>query len=414
MTRENVLIKFRSVPDDKDSLTGAHPPATWPNPTATGYAGSMVVKSLIQADWQPWWSTLAPTYATSLSNIALEIVDIAHAMHIDSNNGWDMKYCLSVCLQHLVDTAAGVKVTPNAAALPSGKRGNVDEDIASAVTIALAMKQGYEFVSQLSAPTKQNVFKSHPSYINNRRRLTGIVKKRWAGNGPDHLVAKAGAPSDGFVSKFMFLEAKGVATGFGNWIPTKFYEYKTQSLNADMTFACEVRPILSYVYLPVADPPEPVVAQWFNATRRQPQEAPPMDNSAQALTLLLLAFDQYWLILQKSRLPIQGIPDSGEWRVQIQFDGTLCFVSDDQAFAMSIDPRAQRFFNRLYELLILSYRIENAEIIRLKLLHSVGRLRGLRKPRGFRRDRTPLIGSHRFAIIARDATGIDFLRRIWE
>lgn len=414
MTKENVLIKFRPVPDDKDSLTGAHPPSTWPNPPATGYVGSKTVESLVQAAWQPWWTGRAKTYATRLTGEALEIHHIAHAMHIDSNNGWDMAYCLSHCQQHLADTAVGVAVTPNVAVLPSSIRGNVDEEIASAVTIALAMKQGYEFVSQLSAPTKQHVFIGHPAYQKNRRRLTGIVTKRWAGNGPDHLVAKAGAPRDGFVSEFMFLEAKGVAAAFQDVIPKNFYEFKTQSLNADMTFASEVRPILSYVYLPAAVPPEPVVAQWFNATRRQPREERPMDDAAQALTLLLLAFDQFWLIVQKSKLPFRGMPDSDRWRIEIQLDGTLCFVSEDQAFAMSVDPRALRLFTSLSELLERCGGITGAEELRLPLLHAASRLRGLRRLRGFRSGRTPLIGSHRFAIIARDATGIDFLRRIFE
>jgi hypothetical protein len=404
------MLAYRDLPEATDSNHKTLP-NTWP--TSYPLAVEKDVVNAVTADWKPWWTKVKPDYSKQLKTRPIGIRSIAHALHLEFTNGWSLEFCLRFCEENLIQTSEGVSAAPTVGRLTVRGRAMVDETIASAVAIALAGADGYKFLGDLGRYTA---------------KYPRMVSRRWKGKGPDHLVAKMGAPTDGYVAQYMFLEAKGVAGAIPTKAPRNFYAHKTQSLNADLLFGCICRPILSYVYLPVSSPPETLIAQWFNASSR-PSDDLPQSKAVQTILLLRMAASQFRRIVRKSRLP-DGLISAvafGEvtnWEFQRDDAGKFWFISRDGFSAIAIDEDAPAFFSVLdaeldvlqAELLaIMPIDSANDRPIQWNgfshLLKMLNRLRQLAPSKEDSNDVFESIQERRFEVIARDATGITFLRR---
>ena len=401
------MLNFREPPRSKDSTSGQPPPtAPQPVPPATSFFKEKHVKAAIEATWRAWWATVKPTYRSNLSNRPIGIRGIAHALHLELTNGWSFDLCLRFCEGNLIETPQGVAASPSVMKLTTRGRAIVDEMIAGAVTIALAGHDGYYFLGDVGRL---------------KARSQIFIDRPWAGKGPDHLVAKMGKPSDGYVAQYMFLEAKGIAGAIPAGIPSNFYAHKTQSLNAKLLYGDSHRPILSYVYLPVSTPATPLVAQWFNAPERMPEGLPPRSKHSQALLLLYIAQDQFNRLLEKSQIHGYQVPDvlrnPSPYRKPIRSDGRIIYPSGDGFSAIMISNRALEFFAQLDGNLDGLESAINADrplsVQQEKRLNAqVGRLRSLVRETRSSRDEFYRFSRKRFEVVARDATGITFLRRV--
>jgi hypothetical protein len=401
------MLSFRNLPEAADSALGIPPPNTWPTLSSTVTSHSLIeldVHLAVTNEWQAWWNHVGANYATARKSRPLGIRSIAHALHLEFTNGWSFEFCLRFCEENLIETAQGISAAPNVNSLTVRGRAMVDETIGSAIAIALAGADGYRFLGDLGR------------YVT---KYPGMVKRRWKGNGPDHLVAKSGTLSDGLVAQYMFLEAKGVAGSIPAKAPRNFYAHKTQSLNAEFEFGCVYKPVLAYAYLPVAIPPEPMVAQWFNA--RAPQEEKVESKPLQAILLLRVASDQFRRIALKAQLPYPPVPIGS---IRLDNDGRLWQISSDGFHAVTVELRALRFFADLDARLNVFQKAYDAarnveategELVMWdgenQLMNMVEDLRDLSLPAD-RVDRVFLsIDQAPFTVIAQDATGFEFLRR---
>jgi hypothetical protein len=343
----------------------------------------------------------------------IDISAIAHALHLELTNGWSFSFCLRYCEEVLEIRGGLVCAKASVGLLTSRARAGVDEQLASAVTIALGLGDGYAFLGDLGRYTKGAL---------------GMVSRLWTGNGPDHLMAQHGSPVDGYVARFRFLEAKGNAIEFTkNKLPRDFYAFKAQSLNAEMTFPCQQQPILSYVYLPV-DPPDPIVAQWFNSPPR-PQGAASGGQTEQALMLLQIAHDQFYRLVDKSQLARTGEPfgidrDARNWLPARRYEGRLWFITTDGREAVAVEEEALSLFSDVGRLLD---RIQSAGEIESHADQVLGAAKRLRVLSSGGPDFEKLanfdgnggqeryIGfgeGYRFQVLARDACGLLYLRRV--
>lgn len=396
-----MTIKFRGPPTSADSVVGAAPPSTWPATPAGGFTSRAVAEALVQADWHPWWEDVAPAYKTGLVNRPIGIRSIAHGMHLELRNGWSFELCLRFCEEHLVTGGNLVRASPTVAGLTTRARAFADEFIASSVTTALAASDGYHFLGDLGSYTK---------------RFPDMVARCWRGDGPDHLLARMGTASDGFVASFLFIEAKGDYRAFSDvGTPRDFCRFKTQSLNAELRFLCVSKPILSYVYVPT-DPAQPVIAQWFNAPERGDEQSEEQDRAAQAAMLLTIAFDQFKRILQRSGVAWSIAEPSASLRsaafqAAARPGGDLAFVSADGQASILVDLRSITLFRRVDTLMQDIQSHADARENEKALLAMVGELRHLRRPRRTRPQNFVTIRGARFQILVRDPTGVEFLRR---
>lgn len=401
------MLKFRDLPTAADSLSGLSPPASWPPCQKGGFTGALQLTKLVESEWAPWWANVSSGYSANLKNLPISIRGIALALFLEHTNGWTFDFCLRFCEQHLFDTAQGIAVVPNIAHLTRRGRAIVDEILSDATAAALAGVAGYRLLGDLGR------------YMD---KYPDMVKRRWPGDGPDYLVAKIGQPSDGFVAEYMLLEAKGVASSIPNGKPRDFYKNKAQSLNAEMQFSCNCRPILSYLYLPTTPVPTPMVAQWFNVVELSKDQDPWESNPQQARLLLQIAADQFRRIIAKSRLPMKAFfPEDIssrqrlEWRRPMEVDGQLMFISQDGQAAITVNLLAPELFFQV-SLLLDSLREMNPESfptdVSAKLMRQVRQLRGLGRRAQFPRDEVCVVSRRKFTVIARDATGFTFMRRV--
>lgn len=372
------MINFRPLPTPADTRNNIPVPSTWPQ----GLNNHALVLAQVTAAWDPWWADVSPGYKAAVGSYPLGIRSIAHALHLELTNGWSFDFCLRYCEENLMDTPGGVRASSNIGNLTSRARAGVDEQIASAVTIAIAAADGYRFLCDVQRYT---------------RKYPGMVSRRWKGNGPDHLVAQFGSPANGQVATFRFLEAKGNASEFSNAKPRDFCIFKTQSLNAELLFACVVQPILSYVYLLATG--APLFAQWFNAPARQmPKKS---DRARQAFLLLSAAKDQYVRIMWKSR----------RTGTKTLVGKRLWIISRDGSSGVAIDIEARTVFKKIGDILRSIKGAKDLEKSVEDLLKAVRALQKITKASDNPETDVEEFAETRFEVVARDATGFLFLRR---
>ena len=407
MLRTDEMLKFRDLPTPNDSRSGLKPPSSWPNCPKGGFTGAIQLAGLVRNDWDPWWAKVDSTYSTSLTNRQIGIRGIAFALFLEHTNGWTFDFCLRFCEENLMDTAQGISLDPKVALLTKRGRAMVDEIFAGAAAAALAALDGYCLLGDLGR------------YMNNH---PDMVKRRWPGNGPDYIVAKIGKPADGFVAEFMLLESKGVASLIPNSKPRDFDKNKAQSLNAEMQFICNCRPILSYLYLPITPVPTPMVAQWFNVVEQQKDRDLFESAPQQARLLLQIALDQFRRIIAKLRLPLENLlskvnirRQALEWRRPMEVDGQFLFISRDWRAAIAISPLATDLFFRVSKLLDNLRGMNPANFppeVSAKLKHQVRQLQKLAPHEQFPLDEVWVVSRRKFAVIARDVTGFTFMHHV--
>ncbi|SPV11883.1 Uncharacterised protein [Burkholderia cepacia] len=377
------MINFRPLPTPADTYSNIPVPTTWPQ----GLYDKALALDQVTAAWDPWWADVSPSYKAKLVTYPLSIRSIAHALHLELTNGWSFDFCLRYCEENLMDAPYGIRASPTIGKLTSRARAGVDEQIASAVTVALAAADGFRFLGDI-----QRYAKKYPS----------MVSRRWKGNGPDHIAAQFGSPANGQVANFRFLEAKGNAVEFSHAKPRDFCIFKTQSLNADLLFACQIRPILSYVYLPATA--DPLVAQWFNAPTRQiPKESElgRFDRASQAFLLLSVARDQYVRIMRKSRRA----------GIKTLTDGRVWIISQDGLSGVAIDREVRMVFAKIGNIIRSIREPADLEKNVETLLEAVNSLQNIAKVYDDPRAEIHEFSGTRYEVIARDATGFIFLRR---
>jgi hypothetical protein len=242
-------------------------------------------RQTIRSKWNTWFAA-APALGAP-GQLPVGMVQLAARMAADTrfamNYATSRKYC-DLYLSSQPQLAA----RPWMGDLPTPYRRTADEILGTALSLASAVAQGYQFFA-----SREQVNEALPKKL-------AIWTRPWAGkNGPDYVL-------DNGLGSFSFLEVKGKASTCRH-PPTNFAEFKTQSLNANL-MGLQSRYLLSYAYLPAngkGTPTVPAVVQWFNATQGQQTSPADSDNKPlRTLITLAVAYCQF-----KSQLRNAGYPD---------------------------------------------------------------------------------------------------------
>lgn len=231
-------------------LTFNDVPPNSPQGSGVGAPTQGAASNAIQTAWDPWFQLNTPLAPVVLP---IGLVDIAAAMAADTMGSMPVAACLTYCGLYLIpEPATGVLCAQTfMARLPSHHRRTADEILGIALSLAVALNQGYQF---FGSRLRVNALFGGPLWM-----------KPWQGDGPDYLLANT--------IEFAFMEVKSRGKKCVKR-PYKFCEHKTQSVNAQLNpvlFGINppVRYLLSYANLPASSKVPSLRAatvQWFNAT----------------------------------------------------------------------------------------------------------------------------------------------------
>lgn len=286
----------------------------------------------IKATWQPWFGlngNLAPPQGLDIS---LDVIAACLGAE-DNKAGMPLDVAKNYIRVYLDETLINRDIVANEfmAELPPYHRGAADAVLAVAVSLAVAKHKGFHWFT-----TKRAFNRLFPA-------LGPLWKKRWPNDrdgGPDYFMGRA-------FGNTAFYEIKGNG-GPSNHPPVKFYQHKTQSINAVFLNQPQ-RHILSIVNLP-ADGISAlnVDVQWFNSSPESSEAEYSEPTAIQKMQMLLVAvcqFETQLKIYQQDFFSCIHLSED-DWVPYV--NGVISVGRGGRALKIAVESEARSLFGKIY------------------------------------------------------------------